>query len=750
MERPGAQDRPDHFSVLPHMDRKTFVPLGAIGVNVKAYEWDDWDPYACIEVPGEDLLLQLGRLSHYAKIAFSTACAEWVLVALHNRIEDLEAWHYLDACWAAQLSASYRVPVALEDEAWQGPVKGLIGLALTTIVNTWYGTGEGNAQMDAAFANQLVLHILQDTTGYIQWRDTLLQRMQQVCPYEEADPHGHRLPRHLFQLDTAISSNDFEALCKASLQYLMLGENPYIIMKVPGERILDRELVKAKEAGAITEVVTELDLSHQGLEKFPVAALQLKTLKKLVLTGNPLKEIPEEIAALEELEELYLKECGLEKLPKTIGQLKKLKILDISANSKRISLPKALANCEQLQALKMNNTSLSAIQTVHANLKQLAVLEASGCTEKPGPALFPGTITRFTALRSLDLSGNPFVSIPNSLLKLQNLENLDLRGCLGHLQKVPGLSELRHLKSLKISGTEYFRKWPLEEKDKRNMLQMLPYFFNIPALEVLDLSSYYRNMPPGALAGIGKLKNLRILNLEYNDVQELPADIYTLKNLEEIEILGNNIALKYLRPFSQIFSNEKMVALLFTAVGWNSDAIEICEEILDYYEADDTLDKYYKLASYEHLLQCYMYKSLPGSHEEEDHLQNIRTFAKRALEDLSQVAHWTNDRKLIEKGKHYTRSIGNSIARYLYQGSDDAAVLKEALGYASLSGRYIESIEHYFVLDTQVRILLKLDRNEEAYTIVARVLSEDPDFKDFRDVRESPGYLQWISKHKQR
>lgn len=74
---------------------------------------------------------------------------------------------------------------------------------------------------------------------------------------------------------------------------------------------------------------------------------------------------------------------------------------------------------------------------------------------------------------------------------------------------------------------------------------------------------------------------------------------------------------------------------------------------------------------------------------------------------------------------------------------------KHAQGKTSLSGRYIESIEHYFVLDAQVRLLLKLDRNEEAYTIVARVLSEDPDFKDFRDVRESPGYLQWISQHRQ-
>ncbi|SFO46670.1 hypothetical protein SAMN05428949_5269 [Chitinophaga sp. YR627] len=50
------------------------------------------------------------------------------------------------------------------------------------------------------------------------------------------------------------------------------------------------------------------------------------------------------------------------------------------------------------------------------------------------------------------------------------------------------------------------------------------------------------------------------------------------------------------------------------------------------------------------------------------------------------------------------------------------------------------------VIDTQVRILLKLGNKEEAYQIVKRILRTSPDFVDFQDFTTNADYLTWLEK----
>jgi hypothetical protein len=43
-----------------------------------------------------------------------------------------------------------------------------------------------------------------------------------------------------------------------------------------------------------------------------------------------------------------------------------------------------------------------------------------------------------------------------------------------------------------------------------------------------------------------------------------------------------------------------------------------------------------------------------------------------------------------------------------------------------------------------VRILLSLGRQDEAYSIVRRILNQDATFEDFQDLTDDPDYLSWV------
>ncbi len=90
------------------------------------------------------------------------------------------------------------------------------------------------------------------------------------------------------------------------------------------------------------------------------------------------------------------------------------------------------------------------------------------------------------------------------------------------------------------------------------------------------------------------------------------------------------------------------------------------------------------------------------------------------------------------------REAGNGLAWYLYDDPKaDREKLGEALEVIERTEEHIKGREHYFILDTKVRILLKLGRRDEAFKIVRNVLGEVPDFGDFADLRDNQEYLSW-------
>ncbi len=105
------------------------------------------------------------------------------------------------------------------------------------------------------------------------------------------------------------------------------------------------------------------------------------------------------------------------------------------------------------------------------------------------------------------------------------------------------------------------------------------------------------------------------------------------------------------------------------------------------------------------------------------------------------------------KGEVY-REAANGLAWLVYENEDSTtAELETALAWAEKAEKNIRDEADYYILDTRVRILLRLGRPEDAYRIVYRVLQEDPEFTDFQDFIESTEdgdnslhreYVKWL------
>jgi tetratricopeptide (TPR) repeat protein len=96
--------------------------------------------------------------------------------------------------------------------------------------------------------------------------------------------------------------------------------------------------------------------------------------------------------------------------------------------------------------------------------------------------------------------------------------------------------------------------------------------------------------------------------------------------------------------------------------------------------------------------------------------------------------------------KEVTRITANSVAWDLHAISDKKEDLEKALAIILKGVAFIEDKNHYFIYDTQVRILLKLGRREDAYRIVKRVLTGSPDFHQFQDIKQDGDYVDWMKK----
>lgn len=252
-------------------------------------------------------------------------------------------------------------------------------------------------------------------------------------------------------------------------------------------------LVNMKDCKSLKALPGKLEMSSlkklilSGCSEFkflPEFGESMVHLSMLALEGTAIRKLPSSLGCLVGLEVLNLTDCqSLVCLPDTIRGLNSLRILDISGCSKLSRLPDGLKEIKCLEELNAADTSIDELPSSIFYLDNLKVLSFAGCKgpltkstnwflpfdwmfgSQPAPTGFrfppsvwslpslthinlsycnlseesiPDYFCHLSSLKSLNLTGNNFVSIPSSISKHSRVKFLTLNRC----QKLQLLPEL--------------------------------------------------------------------------------------------------------------------------------------------------------------------------------------------------------------------------------------------------------------------------------------------------------------------
>ncbi|XP_050135380.1 TMV resistance protein N-like [Malus sylvestris] len=223
------------------------------------------------------------------------------------------------------------------------------------------------------------------------------------------------------------------------------------------------------------ESLRTLTLSGSSrLKRFPQIEGNMKSLLELHLDGTAIEELPPSIQRLTGLTLMNMGGCkNLFRLPNTIQYLTSLETLILTGCSELDDIPEDLNCVECLEELDISGTAIRASSSIAA-MKNLKTLSFQGCKDLPSKSwhslfncwwwgrkgnvpvslLLPTSLSGLTSLtslnlsdcnlidgaipddlgtlislRTLNLSANNFVCLPESIGQLSKLESLNLMNC---------------------------------------------------------------------------------------------------------------------------------------------------------------------------------------------------------------------------------------------------------------------------------------------------------------------------------
>ncbi|RFM36229.1 SMI1/KNR4 family protein [Chitinophaga silvisoli] len=114
---------------------------------------------------------------------------------------------------------------------------------------------------------------------------------------------------------------------------------------------------------------------------------------------------------------------------------------------------------------------------------------------------------------------------------------------------------------------------------------------------------------------------------------------------------------------------------------------------------------------------------------------------------LAQAAHcmqrFPHDRQLMRWEQEMYVLYANQIGWFTYEREQDPEKLETALAVVEKGYQHANWKKLSYIKDTKVRLLLKLNRPQEAYPIIREALAWDEDYPDFQDLKKDEGFLTW-------
>ncbi|MGW1350029.1 leucine-rich repeat domain-containing protein [Streptomyces sp. NPDC002409] len=632
-------------------------------------------------------------------------------------------------------------------------------LEVTGGIRGSYGDDGGILTVRGSTRASIVIGMLYFILDFAEQPQSLLVgdpcRTNVPVDFTDGELSGILLPELLNKHGEADSRKIQEAMGEGR-QVLRAGVRPSRVIALEE---LDSLLDRADE-------VTELDLSECGLRGFPEQLLAFPRLRVLSLADNAdLGALDARIGELTALEELDVSGTGLTGLPESIGALRNLRVLEISGN-RFTELPESLGDLGRLEVLRAGHLTCRLPEWID-RLHALRELDLSCLNQGryycDTLVPFPEAVTRLTGLRSLDLSDTWLESVPDTLLDLTALEELNLNSCASaRLTRLPELARLPRLRVLQLSGHTPWTGQPPASRD------LLTGIWDITTLEHLELDRWgqetfegekirtaLRALPDDAFA---RTPNLRHIDLAFNELTTLPEAFFALRHLESVNLRDTELDRPTLDRLRATFPgtridlrgtgaeevvhdpNWQAVHALVregsakggeAAVAAYEQAIALCVPGACY-SGHDRLYAHYALVN--------TLGELAGNASDADRPAldaELVRYAERTLALLPDtIWHFTDEGAFQEE---VGRRTGNALAWHLLRmGEPERALtaVEQALVEA-------EGPSHDFIHDTRVRVLLALGRTDDAYRVADQVLTRDPGFEDLADLANLPEFQRW-------
>ncbi len=170
---------------------------------------------------------------------------------------------------------------------------------------------------------------------------------------------------------------------------------------------------------------TRLDLEGgaQGLQEFPREIFALAdTLEVLNLSGNALRELPEDLHLLQRLRILFASGNAFTELPRALGRCAQLEMVGFRSN--RIARVPAESLPPRLRWLILTDNAIEALPEALGERPRLQKLMLAGNALQT----LPDSLARCHSLELLRLAANRFEALPPWLLQLPRLAWLGVAG----------------------------------------------------------------------------------------------------------------------------------------------------------------------------------------------------------------------------------------------------------------------------------------------------------------------------------
>lgn len=308
---------------------------------------------------------------------------------------------------------------------------------------------------------------------------------------------------------------------KSLKELVLYNVNEAILAQIPSFKSLESLTInglKGKFSQSFTKFPNLLSLvitRAPDLTKIPLSIYELKELKQLSITSSGLVSVPQGISSLTNLKKLDLTFNKIVFLAPDIVDLTQMETLSLVRNFNLLALPEAIGKLSSLKRLSVESCQLTSLPESIVNLSNLKVLSFKANNIKE----LPEDWSKLNQLKRLNAERNRIEIIPSSLLKIGSLEYLHF----GH-NNLSGYNFKS--KKQQVIGLQKLKQLDLQHND----LEELP--FDLGTLKNLEDLSIYNNKIKSLPVSIGKLKELTSLSMSHNKIRQLPVEMKKLQIYE--------------------------------------------------------------------------------------------------------------------------------------------------------------------------------------------------------------------------